>query len=303
MDTRLLEHFLRIVELGSINRAARELGVSQPAVARALTQLEHDLGQRLVVRRRTGISLTDAGHILVSRAEHLLRQISSVREELENEPAGRVVLGLPYSLREFITYRAIEEMRRVAPKSTVRVYEGLNVFLQNMLGQGLLDIAVLAAHQVPDADFEQKEYVRENLVLIRSRNLPAPPDPAPFEEFTRFPCTMPGRPNVIRAIVEKAIGTRTLANSVTIEAESQELCFEFVRRGIAGQTVGIGSGIAHRDHNQFHVARAANLEVAWAIAVNRQRYSPSVRRLRSILERALIDSAKSGAWVGASVVD
>ena len=82
MDTRLLEHFLRIVELGSINRAARELGVSQPAVARALTQLEHDLGQRLVVRRRTGISLTDAGHILVSRAEHLLRQISSVREEL-----------------------------------------------------------------------------------------------------------------------------------------------------------------------------------------------------------------------------
>ena len=45
MDLNQLEHFLRVAELGSINRAAKELGLSQPALSRSLSQLEHDLGQ------------------------------------------------------------------------------------------------------------------------------------------------------------------------------------------------------------------------------------------------------------------
>ena len=66
MDLRLLEHFLRVADVGSINRAAKELGLSQPALSRSLSQLEHDLGQQLVVRCRTGITITEAGSILAS---------------------------------------------------------------------------------------------------------------------------------------------------------------------------------------------------------------------------------------------
>src|SRR3954447_1797593 len=85
MDLRLIEHFLRVAEVGSINRAAKELGLSQPALSRSLSQLEHDLGQRLVVRCRTGITITEAGSILASRADSLLREASSIREELAND--------------------------------------------------------------------------------------------------------------------------------------------------------------------------------------------------------------------------
>src|SRR5262245_48185516 len=67
MDLNQLEYFLRVAELGSINRAAKELGLSQPALSRSLSQLEHDLGQQLVVRCRTGITITEAGSILASR--------------------------------------------------------------------------------------------------------------------------------------------------------------------------------------------------------------------------------------------
>src|SRR5262249_58347369 len=52
MDLNQIEHFLRVAELGSINRAAKELGLSQPALSRSLSQLEQDLGQQLVVRCR-----------------------------------------------------------------------------------------------------------------------------------------------------------------------------------------------------------------------------------------------------------
>jgi LysR family nitrogen assimilation transcriptional regulator len=67
MNLNQVEYFLRVAELGSINRAAKELGLSQPALSRSLSQLEHDLGQQLVVRCRTGITITEAGSVLASR--------------------------------------------------------------------------------------------------------------------------------------------------------------------------------------------------------------------------------------------
>jgi len=93
MDLNQIEHFLRVAELGSINRAAKELGLSQPALSRSLSQLEHDLGQQLVVRCRTGITITEAGSILASRGLALLSEAGAIREELANDPAGRVVVA------------------------------------------------------------------------------------------------------------------------------------------------------------------------------------------------------------------
>jgi len=304
LDLRLVDHFLRVVELGSINRAAKELGLSQPTVARSLDQLERDLGRRLVFRGRTGISVTDAGQVLITRGEQLLRQAASIREELENEPAGRAVIGMPFSLRHSITYPAIEEMRRSAPKTLIRVYEGLNTSLRDMLAQGLVDLAVLATGQVSEKDFEQKSWVREPLVLIRSRKLPRPKEPASLEEITRYPITMPGRPNTIRAIVERSVGMRKLAGSIAIEAETRDLCLEFVKRGIVGQTVTLGSGLVGSDLSDLHVVNTKGLWVTWAIAVNRQRrHLPSVRHFKSILEKTFHEAAGSKMWPHSRLVE
>ena len=119
MDLNQLEYFLRVAELGSINRAAKELGLSQPALSRSLSQLEHDLGQQLVVRCRTGITITEAGSVLASRGLALLREAGAIREELANDPAGRVVLGMPAALRHLITLPALQvcAARRLEPRS------------------------------------------------------------------------------------------------------------------------------------------------------------------------------------------
>jgi LysR family nitrogen assimilation transcriptional regulator len=128
MDLNQIEHFLRVAELGSINRAAKELGLSQPALSRSLSQLEHDLGQQLVVRCRTGITITEAGSILASRGLALLSEAGAIREELANDPAGRVVVGMPAALRHLVTLPALQLMRNKSPGTAVRVHEGFNVF-------------------------------------------------------------------------------------------------------------------------------------------------------------------------------
>jgi LysR family nitrogen assimilation transcriptional regulator len=304
MDLNQLEYFLRVVGLGSINRAAKELGLSQPALSRSLSQLEHDLGQQLLVRCRTGITITEAGSILASRGLALLREAGAIREELANDPAGRVVVGMPAALRHLVTVPALQEMRSTSPGTAVRVHEGFNVFLRDMLKHGLLDIAVIAMEQVSDPSIAPEMLVREPLVLVRSAKLPRPHDPARIEDIVEFPLALPGRPNAVRGIVDRAIRECRLAASVPLEPENPGLCLEFVRCGLAGQTVTLRSVLVERDTGGMHVVPVDARELHWAFVVHRQRsHLAPVRRLAGIIKRVIADVVRSGTWSGASIVE
>jgi DNA-binding transcriptional LysR family regulator len=304
MDLNQLEYFLRVVGLGSINRAAKELGLSQPALSRSLSQLEHDLGQQLLVRCRTGITITETGSILTSRGRALLREAGAIREELANDPAGRVVVGMPAALRHLVTLPALQKMRSTSPGTAVRVHEGFNVFLRDMLKHGLLDIAVIAMEQVSDPSIAPEMLVREPLVLVRSVKLPRSHDPARIEDIVEFPLALPGRPNAVRGIVDRAIRESRLAASVPLEPENPGLCLEFVRCGLVGQTVTLRSVLVGRDTGGMHVAPVDDRELHWAFVVQRQRsHMAPVRRLAGIIERAIADAVRGGTWSGASIVE
>jgi DNA-binding transcriptional LysR family regulator len=56
MDFRLLSYFKRVAELGSVTKAAADLGLSQPALTRNIMRLEHDVRARLFVRGHEGFN-------------------------------------------------------------------------------------------------------------------------------------------------------------------------------------------------------------------------------------------------------
>jgi LysR family transcriptional regulator, nitrogen assimilation regulatory protein len=303
MDLNQLEYFLRVAELGSINRAAKELGLSQPALSRSLSQLEHDLGQQLVVRCRTGITITEAGSILASRGRALLREAGAIREELANDPAGRVVVGMPAALRHIVTLPALQVMRRSSPATAIRVHEGFNVFLRDMMKHGLLDMAVIAVEQVAEASIVPELLVREPLVLVRSADLPAPHPPVRIEDIVEFPLALPGRPNAVRGIVDRAIRECRLTAKVPLEPENPGLCMEFVRCGLVGQTVTLRSVLVERETGGMHIAPIDERELHWAFVVHRQRqHMAPVRRLASIIKSTIADAVRDGHWSGASIV-
>jgi LysR family transcriptional regulator, nitrogen assimilation regulatory protein len=303
MDLRLLQHFLRVAEVGSINGAAKELGLSQPALSRSLSQLEHDIGRQLVVRSRTGISITEAGSILASRADTLLREAWAIREELTNDSAGRVVVGMPSALRQLVTLPALQMMRGKSPGTAIRIHEGLNAFLRDMMKQGMLDVAVIAVEQVPDAEFVPEARVREPLVLVRSDRLTPSREPVQIEDIVEFPLALPGRPNIVRTMVDRAIRSRNLTAKIPLEPENLELCLELVRRGLVGQTVTLGSALVERDMSGMQIVAIENWDVHWAVVLHRQRqHITPIRRLATIIGKTLTDSVGSGRWSGASVV-
>jgi DNA-binding transcriptional LysR family regulator len=63
-----LLYFVTVAEAGQITRAARRLNVAQPALSRAITQLESELGFKLLERHARGVTLTPAGEAFLVKA-------------------------------------------------------------------------------------------------------------------------------------------------------------------------------------------------------------------------------------------
>jgi DNA-binding transcriptional LysR family regulator len=78
-----LRAFVTVVERGSFSDAARELGVSQPAVTMQIQTLETALGATLLDRRYRRVDLTEAGRTLLPHARRVLEQIEGARDEIQ----------------------------------------------------------------------------------------------------------------------------------------------------------------------------------------------------------------------------
>ncbi len=108
-----LQAFVEVVRRGSVTRAAHSLYVTQPALTARLNALERTVGTSLLVRRRGGVRLTEAGRAFLPYAERALQAVAdgrAVLTELERGAAGHVAIcaspivstyALPTILRRF----------------------------------------------------------------------------------------------------------------------------------------------------------------------------------------------------------
>ncbi|MBW6440268.1 LysR family transcriptional regulator [Actinoplanes hulinensis] len=72
MEIRELRYFVTVAEELHFSRAAERLGIAQPPLSRAIQQLERRLGVTLLERNRRGVTLTDAGQVLLDDARAIL---------------------------------------------------------------------------------------------------------------------------------------------------------------------------------------------------------------------------------------
>ena len=101
MDFRHVHAFIGIAEDLSLRKAARRLGVSQPALSRQLQQLEQELGLTLFVRHPDGIELTHHGTVMLEQARRLSEAATEFAEHVrsvDSRKRGTVRLGITWGL-------------------------------------------------------------------------------------------------------------------------------------------------------------------------------------------------------------
>jgi DNA-binding transcriptional LysR family regulator len=143
----LLRTFLAVYRDGSLTRAARRLGLSQPAVTTHLRALEEQLGRPLFTRLPRGVAPTPAADLMARRIADPLDQLSAFAAAGLDEPGtpfgGVVHLGGPV---EIVTARVLPALADLVARGLeMRVTIGVSDELLHGLRSGALDLAVLTA--------------------------------------------------------------------------------------------------------------------------------------------------------------
>src|ERR1700756_2740566 len=126
MDIRRLQSFLRIADEGSMSRAARVLGVAQPALSRQMRLLEEALGVTLFTRTPRGMELTEAGEQLRAALAGALRQVELALQNPARRYAqrgGGVVFGSPATVAATLAEPLLGRVALAFPKVKLRLVD------------------------------------------------------------------------------------------------------------------------------------------------------------------------------------
>jgi LysR family nitrogen assimilation transcriptional regulator len=225
VDTRRLYSFIKIIDAGSITRAADILHIAQPALSQQLSALEAQFGQQLVIRSKRGVAPTEAGRALYRHAQLILRQVDLAHAAVRvsgRTPAGSVSVGLaPYSLGAALALPLLKTVRERYPEILLHVNENFGGVISEAIMTGRMDMAfIYGAGPLRGVQFEHLR--TEDLFLIGARDGTRDPrgSEVSLRELERVPLLLPSRIHTVRQVVDAAFHQLALEPNVVGEVES-----------------------------------------------------------------------------------
>lgn len=135
-----------VARLGGIRAAAREMGLTQPALTKALRELEEANHLKLLVRGHRGASLTDAGTRLVIHGRAIFRELEAAQIEMlqmAGDKGGHVSFGISPMLGQVIIPEAYRAFRTRFPNVRLRMHEAFTRETIAWVADGTIDFAVV----------------------------------------------------------------------------------------------------------------------------------------------------------------
>ncbi len=200
MELRHIRYFAAIAREGNISRAAKALGISQPALSKQLGELETELGQTLIARGTRPVQLTAKGLLLKHRADEILSLVDCTAREVscaESKLSGRISIGAGETFAFSFVAAALRDLIAQNPAVSFRIVSGNAEDLSARVRRGDLDLAVLIGPGRIDGcdNLSLGAYHRLGLVIARDDPLARKKGIVPADLLGR-PLLMPRRMRV-----------------------------------------------------------------------------------------------------------
>lgn len=182
MTATQLAGFRRLADSGSFALAAAAGGLSQPAIHRAVRDLEQICATPLLERRGRGVVMTAAGRRIARGIRLAASEIAAGIVEVgdEEQAGGRVAIGAMPLSRALVLPQAIARFVREVPGTVIDVVEGSWRELVEPLRDGVIDLMIGALRDETPPGLEQRALFVDRLVTIGRAGHPlaAEPDPS-----------------------------------------------------------------------------------------------------------------------------
>lgn len=174
LKLRNLDILMAVAEMGSMGKAADRLNTSQPAISKAIVELENALGVQLVDRSRRGVEPTPYGRALLKRGIAMfdeLRQGIKDIEYLSDPTGGEVRVGATDRVAAAIVAPAIDHLSRRYPRMQFHVVTGESAQIIAALDTRNVEFVI---HRLPPTSDEHSDEIlfHDDLIVITGAKNP-----------------------------------------------------------------------------------------------------------------------------------
>jgi len=166
---RQFRYFIAVAESGSVASASRMLNIAQSALTKSLLELEAELGSSLFARSSRGMTLTPQGHRFLLSARKVIGSVADALRmngvDSASELTGVLAVGVTSLVAGYYLSELFSRFRRNCPAVEVFVTEDTPRFLEHLLINGELDVAIM----VSNALSEPQAMVAETLTRSPNR--------------------------------------------------------------------------------------------------------------------------------------
>lgn len=223
MNLRRLKYFIKIVDVGSLTQAADILHIAQPALSQQLATLEGEVDQQLLIRTKRGVTPTNAGKILYTHAQAILRQCEQAQSAIDGAGqalSGQVSVGLaPGTAAQLLAIPLLTEVQRQHPGIVLYFNENFGTTLSELIMSGRMDMAVIYG----DRDIHGLRFLplmKEELFFVCPHALGEPRREISLAEVARYDLFLPRIYNIMRKTADDAFTLAGLSYRVKCEIES-----------------------------------------------------------------------------------
>jgi LysR family transcriptional regulator, hydrogen peroxide-inducible genes activator len=168
MELHQIRYFLAVSDTLNFTRAAEICNVTQPALSRAIQQLEGEIGGPLFRRERKLTHLTDLGLLIRPQLHRIVESLSAAKREAgtflaPGKPQLRVGIMCTVGPTRFTGLMSDFQMR--CPDVALRIVEGTPAVLTVKLEQGEIDLALMASATGFSERFKVRPLYRERFLI------------------------------------------------------------------------------------------------------------------------------------------
>ncbi|MCN9240882.1 LysR family transcriptional regulator [Streptomyces sp. RY43-2] len=209
-DLGALELLLAVARLGSFGRAARELGITQPAVSSRIRSMERQLGVALVERSPRGSRLTDAGALVTDWARRIVEAAEAFdagAQALRGRRDSRLRVAASMTIAEYLLPGWLMALRAERPDTAVSLLAGNSATVAERLLAGEADLGFVEGLTVPPG-FDSAVVGHDRLVVVTAPGHPWARRRTPLsaEELASTPLILREEGSGTRQVLDTALG-------------------------------------------------------------------------------------------------
>ncbi|SNR87811.1 DNA-binding transcriptional regulator, LysR family [Anaerovirgula multivorans] len=174
MDTTDLKCFIKVYKNKNLTKSAKELFITQQALSRIISNFEKEIGAPLFDRNSRGVTPTELGKYIYSRAEDLIKQFDDFVEDINNKVKAekrKLKVGFSPGTLQVLGAREVLEQSKECLGIDILISEYSDTSCEANILNGCLDIA-FTVNPRNKIDFSFYSLIKDDLVAVVNKNHP-----------------------------------------------------------------------------------------------------------------------------------